>query len=91
MLRDHRTELGYRVVEKIVGFAKKSVKMNMPETRSVAIILSERRSPRRNLPSKSITQIQFFQGVSEFDSSLRCQVIVPTSAMSAFEVSLEDV
>lgn len=49
-LRDHRTELGYRVMEKMVVFAKKDLTMNMPETQSVGILLSERRSPPSRIP-----------------------------------------
>ena len=45
MLRDHKKELGHRIVEKIVVFGKENLKMETPETRSVAIILSDRRSP----------------------------------------------
>ncbi|OWY41765.1 hypothetical protein AA0118_g3464 [Alternaria tenuissima] len=45
MLRDHKKELGHRIVEKIVVFGKENLKMETPETRSVAIILSDRRTP----------------------------------------------
>jgi hypothetical protein len=45
MLRDHRTELGHRIVEKIVVFGKDGLTMRMAETRSMAILLSDRRSP----------------------------------------------
>ncbi|KAJ8111302.1 hypothetical protein OPT61_g6074 [Boeremia exigua] len=50
MLRDHRTELGYRVVENIVVFGNKGLTMQAPETRSMPIILSTRRDP----PSKKL-------------------------------------
>jgi hypothetical protein len=45
MLHDHRTELGHRIVEKIVVFGKDGLTMKMAETRSMAILLSDRRSP----------------------------------------------
>jgi len=50
MLRDHRTELGHRVVEKIVVFGEKDLTMNKAETRSMAILLSDRRTPPSRIP-----------------------------------------
>ncbi|EDU48901.1 predicted protein [Pyrenophora tritici-repentis Pt-1C-BFP] len=45
MFHDHRTELGHRIVEKIVVFGKKGPEMDKPEVRSMVIILSDSRSP----------------------------------------------
>lgn len=50
MLRDHRTELGHRIVEKIVVFGKEDLTMEMAETRSMVILLSDRRSPPSRIP-----------------------------------------
>ncbi|KAL7773779.1 hypothetical protein CFE70_003746 [Pyrenophora teres f. teres 0-1] len=50
MLRDHRTELGYRIVEKIVVFGNKDLTMQMPEARTMAILLSDRRTPPSRIP-----------------------------------------
>ena len=57
MLRDHRTELGYRVVEKIVVFGQKGLTMEGPETRSMVILLSERRTPPSRIPRSDFSQI----------------------------------
>jgi hypothetical protein len=50
MLRDHRTELGHRVVEKVVVLGKKGLTMGMPETRDMVILLSDRRKPLSRIP-----------------------------------------
>ncbi|CAE7026322.1 hypothetical protein P3342_005752 [Pyrenophora teres f. teres] len=50
MLRDHRTELGYRIVEKIVVFGNEDLTMQMPEARTMAILLSDRRTPPSRIP-----------------------------------------
>lgn len=50
MLRDYRTELGHRIVEKIMVFGKVDLTMKMAETRSMVILLSDRRSPLSRIP-----------------------------------------
>lgn len=50
MLRGHRTELGHRFAEKIVVFGDEDLTMEMAETRSMVIILSDRRSPPSRIP-----------------------------------------
>jgi hypothetical protein len=42
MLRDHRTELGHRIVEKIVAFGEEEPLIKMVETRSIVVLLSDR-------------------------------------------------
>jgi hypothetical protein len=52
-LRDHRTELGHRIVEKIVVFGEEDPTMKMAKTRSIVVLLSDRRSPPvSNCPSR---------------------------------------
>ncbi|KAI8940455.1 hypothetical protein NX059_004141 [Plenodomus lindquistii] len=50
MLRDHRTELGHRIVEKIVVFGHKDLTMETAETRSMVILLYDRRTPPSRIP-----------------------------------------
>jgi hypothetical protein len=45
MLRNHQAELGHRIVETIVVFGDKDLTMETAETRSMAILLSDRLSP----------------------------------------------
>ncbi|RMZ72067.1 hypothetical protein GMOD_00007058 [Pyrenophora seminiperda CCB06] len=51
MLRDHQTELGYRIVEKIVVLGNTNLMMGTAETRTIAILLSDRRSPPSRIPA----------------------------------------
>jgi hypothetical protein len=50
MLRDHRTELGHRIIEEIAVFGQEDLMMEMAETRSMAILLSDRRTPPSRTP-----------------------------------------
>ena len=55
MLRDHNTELGYHVVEKIAVFGNKELSTDKSESQSMALMLSNCRS-RIPIPVRNISK-----------------------------------